>query len=72
MEVDFIATNASEKRYIQVTESINEPSAREHELAPLRKIRDNFEKLVIANYCDHPLTQDGIKLLAATDFLLNT
>ncbi len=32
MEVDFIATNTNEKRCIQVTESINEPSTREWEL----------------------------------------
>ena len=37
MEVDFITANAGEKRYIQVTESINDPSVREHVLAPLRK-----------------------------------
>lgn len=29
MEVDFIATNTNEKRCIQVTEPINEPSTRE-------------------------------------------
>ena len=28
-EVDFIATNANEKRYIQVTESMNSPETRE-------------------------------------------
>ena len=70
-EVDFIATNASEKRYIQVTESMNEPSTREREFAPLRKIRDNYEKLIIANHCDNPVTQDGIKLVMLTDFLLD-
>jgi predicted AAA+ superfamily ATPase len=71
-EVDFIATNASEKRYIQVTESMNEPSTRECEFAPLRKIRDNYEKLVIANHCDNPVMQDGIKVVMLIDFLLDT
>lgn len=69
-EVDFIAVNAKEKRYIQVTESMNEPATRERELAPLRMIQDNYEKLVIAGSCDHPVTQDGIKLVRLTDFLL--
>ena len=69
-EIDFIASKAYDKRYIQVTESMNEPSTRERELAPLRKIRDNYEKLVIANNCDFPITQDGIKLVLLTDFLL--
>jgi len=70
-EVDFIATNANEKRYIQVTESMNDPATRERELSPLRKIRDNYEKIVIANNCDNPVTQDGIKLIKLTDFLLD-
>ena len=41
-EVDFIATNAEEKRYIQATESMNKPTTRERELAPPRIIRDNY------------------------------
>ena len=69
-EVDFIATNAGEKRYIQVTESMNDPVTRDREFAPLRKIRDNYEKLVIANHCDNPVTQDGIMLSTLIDFLL--
>lgn len=69
-EVDFIATNAKEKIYYQVTESMNEPSTRERELAPLRKIRDNYEKVVLAGECDNPVTQDGIKIVKLTDFLL--
>ena len=71
-EVDFIAANAEQKRYIQVTESMNEPTTRERELAPLRMIRDNYEKIVIAGNCDHPITEDGIKIIRLTDFLLDT
>lgn len=71
-EVDFIAVNAGEKIYFQVTESMNDPSTRERELAPLRKIRDNYEKVVIAGDCDNPVTQDGIKIVKLTDFLLET
>ncbi|MCL2137270.1 MAG: ATP-binding protein [Coriobacteriia bacterium] len=70
-EVDFIATNSNEKLYIQVAESINDPSTRERELAPLRAIRDNYEKMIIAGNCDYPVTQDGIKLVLLTDFLMS-
>lgn len=70
-EVDFIATNAETKRYIQVTESLNESSTRERELAPLRKIRDNYEKIVIASECLNPVTQDGIRIVRLMDFLLD-
>ncbi len=69
-EVDFIATKADEKKYIQVTESMTAPETKERELAPLRKIRDSYEKLVIALECDLTQTQDGIKIIRALDFLL--
>ena len=70
-EVDFIATKTDEKKYIQVTESMTAPETRERELAPLQKISDNYEKLVIA--MDPGLTQDqdGIKIVSAIDFLLS-
>ena len=70
-EVDFIAATATEKRYIQVTESMNDPATRERELTPLRMIRDNYEKIVVAGSCDNPITQDGIKIIRLTDFLLD-
>lgn len=69
-EVDFIATKTDEKKYIQVTETMNAPETRERELAPLRKIRDSYEKIVIALECDLAQTQDGIKIIQALDFLL--
>ena len=69
-EVDFIATRTDEKKYIQVTESMNAPETRERELSPLRKIPDNYEKIVIAMECDLPQDQDGIKIISAVDFLL--
>lgn len=70
-EVDFIATKTDEKKYIQVTESMNAPETRERELAPLKKIPDNYEKIVIAMECDLPQDQEGIKIVSALDFLLN-
>ena len=71
-EVDFVASNASEKRYIQVTESMNDPATREREFAAFRRIRDNHDKLVLARYCDNIMTEDGIKLVKLTNFLLGT
>ena len=70
-EVDFIATKTDEKKYIQVTEAMTSPETRERELAPLQKISDNYEKLVIA--IDPGLTQDqdGIKIVSALDYLLD-
>ena len=69
-EVDFIATKTDEKKYIQVTETMNSLETKERELAPLQKISDNYEKLVIA--MDPGLIQDqaGIKIVSALDYLL--
>ena len=69
-EIDFIATNAETKLYIQVTESMNDPSTRERELTPLRKVRDNYRKLVITYECLSPITEDGIQIVKLMDFLL--
>ena len=69
-EAAFIATKADEKKYTQVTENMNAPETRERELAPLRKIRDNYDKMVISFDCDLTQTQDGIKILIALNMLL--
>lgn len=71
-EVDFIASTATDKIYFQVTESMNDPLTRERELAPLRIIPDNYEKVVIAGHCDIPMVQEGIKIIRLTDFLLDS
>ena len=69
-EVDFIATKTNEKKYIQVTESMNAAETRERELSPLRKIRDNYEKIVIALEPGFAQDQDGIKIVSAINFLM--
>lgn len=69
-EIDFIAVNAERKIYIQVTESMNDPATREREFAPLRKVKDNYEKIIIANEVLNTATQDGIKIVKLIDFLL--
>lgn len=70
-EVNFIATKADVKNYIQVTESMNAPETRERELSSLRKIPDNYETIVIAVACNLPQDQNGIKIVGAVDFLLS-
>ena len=40
---------------------MNAPETRERELAPLRKIRDSYEKIVIALECDLTQTQTELK-----------
>ena len=70
LEVDFVATSASEKLYIQVTESMMDESVRERELKPLRKIQNNYEKLVITLSKALDDDYDGIRVENIVDWLL--
>lgn len=69
-EVDFIATTADDKKYIQVTESMQSEGVRARELSPLRKIRDNYEKIVLTLEPGFDSSYDGIKSLNLIDWLL--
>lgn len=69
-EVDFIATKADEKLYIQVTESMVSEDVRRRELAPLQKIRDNYEKIVLSMDSGLDSSYDGIKSLNLIQWLL--
>ncbi len=70
-EVDFIATTADDKLYIQVTESMQSEDVRKRELAPLQKIRDNYEKIVLSLEPGLDTSYDGIKSLNLVDWLLD-
>lgn len=70
MEVDFIATTADEKKYIQVTESMRNEDVRKRELAPLQKIRDNYEKIVLSLEPGLDDSYEGIKSENLIEWLL--
>ena len=69
-EVDFIATTADDKKYIQVTESMRSEDVRKRELAPLQKIRDNYEKIVLSLEPGLDASYDGIRSFSLIDWLL--
>ena len=69
-EVDFIATTADEKKYIQVTESMMSEDVRNRELAPLQSIRDNYEKIVLSLVPGLDASYEGIKSVNLIDWLL--
>ena len=70
-EVDFVAVTAETKLYIQVTEYMVSPDVRERELAPLRKIRDNYEKVVLSLEPGMDSSYEGIRSLLLLDWLLD-
>ena len=47
LEVDFIASNGTEKYYIQSAYAIHDEEKRMQEIASLKKIEDSFKKIVI-------------------------
>lgn len=69
-EVDFIATKADDKLYVQVTESMAGETVRNRELAPLQKIPDNYEKIVLSLDSGLDASYEGIKSIGLIDWLL--
>jgi len=69
-EVDFVATKPNQKRYLQVTEHMQSEQTRQREFSALRRTQDSHQKLVIALHSDVSHTEDGIRIMKLTDFLL--
>ena len=70
-EVDFIASKADDKLYVQVTESMQSEEVSARELRPLQAIRDNYEKIVLTLDTGFNTSYDGIKALNLVEWLLD-
>lgn len=70
LEIDFIAQKADEKLYIQVTDVMSISSVTQRELAPLKKVKDNYPKIVLALNLGLETNYDGIKILNVIDWLV--
>lgn len=70
-EVDFIAAKADDKLYVQVTESMTGEDVRKRELAPLQKINDNYEKIVLSMNPGMDSSYEGIKSINLIDWLIS-
>ena len=70
-EIDFVATKADEKIYIQVTESMTSDDVRRRELSPLQKVRDNYEKIVLSLDPGFETSFEGIKSRDLIDWLIS-
>ncbi|HKM06911.1 MAG TPA: ATP-binding protein [Sphaerochaeta sp.] len=70
LEVDFIATRADRKLYVQVSATIMDEKTRERELKPFLAIDDQYDKMILT--MDRPFATDfeGIKIMNLLDFLL--
>lgn len=70
-EIDFFATKAVEKIYVQVTESMTSEDVRRRELSPLQKVKDNYEKTVLSLDPGLETSYEGIKSLNLIDWLVS-
>ena len=70
-EVDFIATKADDKIYVQVTESMTSEDVRKRELTPLQKISDNYEKIVLSMNPGMDSSYEGIKSMDLIEWLIS-
>ena len=70
-EVDFIATKADNKIYVQVTESMTSEDVRKRELSPLQKISDNYEKIILSLKPGMDSSYNGIKSINLIDWLIS-
>lgn len=71
-EVDFVAVRSNETLYCQVAATTLEESTLKRELAPLRKIADNYPKVLLT--LDEPFgaaDYEGIKKMNVLDWLLD-
>ena len=69
-EVDFVATKDGRVLYVQVTDEMFASETREREIAPLKSIRDNHEKIVVVRQGSYDTDIDGIRIVGARDFFL--
>lgn len=72
LEVDFVCNKGYDRVYIQSALNLDGDSKEEQELASLKHINDNFQKVVIVGGMQPTYrNNDGILILNIFDFLLN-
>lgn len=72
-EVDFVARREDRLIYIQVTQSMIEPSVLERELMPLKTIADAHPKMILTlDRIGLGTTPDGIRVVNLIDWLLDS
>ena len=68
-EVTFVAENGVNRAYVQVVDALNESNMRAV-LQPLRKIKDNYPKMVVCREGVTRKTGDGIFITNGIEFLM--
>ena len=71
LEVDFVAERSGETAYYRVSATVMSEDTFDREIAPLKRIRDNYPKYIIT-MDEMPMDEDGIKIINVIDFLLKS
>lgn len=69
-EIDFVAIKRSEKLYIQVANSIDDPDTFRREVDPLLKIKDAYPKMILTRTRQEPYQYEGVKIVDVADWLM--
>lgn len=70
LEVDFVATKSGKTVYFQVSASVRDESTLKRELAPLKKINDHYQKIILTLDEDPESDYDGILRINALDWMM--
>ena len=70
-EIDFVAINNNGKMYVQVAETLKSSDTFNRELKSLRKIDDNFEKIILTADKTPLANEEGIIIRNVLDWLLD-
>ena len=74
--MDFVAINNEGRLYVQVADTLkgiddNDTKILDRELRPLKKINDNYEKIILTSDKIPTSNEDGIKIKNVFEWLLN-
>ena len=69
-EIDFVAVKPERRIYLQVADSIDDPTTLKRELEPLKRIRDAYNRYLIVGSGNPQTDIEGVRVINATDFLL--
>ncbi len=70
LEVDFVAVDRGRITYYQVSATVREENTLKRELAPLKKINDHYEKIILTLDEDPEADYDGIRIINVYNWLL--
>ena len=69
-EIDFVAIKRSEKLYIQVASSIDDPDTFRREVDPLLKIKDAYPKMILTRTRQEAYQYEGVQIVDVADWLV--